>query len=1152
MRNVQKFLKNTSDADDLSVMEYNQCLAIVSASERMYMEFQGWRDSDQKTATIADTTNFFDEIDIKEERIIEQSIQENSLAMFDESDDEDNFSHDFDSPSIAEPATSQKKRRKRSPKWFSSIMKKCKNVIETESGPVDVWTCTICKNVTCRTYTGMRLHLTRIHSKELSAASSTKVNSTVVKQEDLEVIEEDFTPPRVYEASQKFEKNIDWIKVMVAKSKEELNNVWKCCICNNVTSASGFGMQLHITRMHCEKSQRTPLANATITAEEPLNGSSIEQPPEELAMPMEIQKYEKNPEWIKQMIEQSRAKDRSLESWTCCICRSMTCKTLHGIRLHIIRIHCEKGKSPPIEIPTSNIQSEDEDTEEIHERDPEWINEMAEMSKVKDDIWTCCLCENVTSRSMHGIKLHIVRVHCEPREDTQFVGDYVESEDDDISSVEDGDSDYGQTNIVKAGKREKESEWIKDVIEKSKTKSEDGSYIWVCSVCKAVKSKSYSGMKMHIVRMHRKGRKRLKKSKKYGETSHKRSLSVDEIDEEVEKFKKNCTTAGGSSSLAGPRSENRDLTTVVDVQKHIKTEPTSKNNDDDGDTSDGSDKKSDLNKSDNKLLLKAIRQSKVTGSEDTSYECVTCKQGFRSYTGIRYHIMVKHLKNPDNPLVLRDEIDNEETLVVQKPATSTVFDQEPIQIEGIRGKNYRASELDEEEQNWVKDNIKKSKVKNQNQISWKCWLCRKSYSYYAMIRYHVITVHMPSWKLGPDEYTKHVDEYLKVIANLANHSQSTTQEEAQLIVKQETMELPDAIMQQETICDVGTEEIQETSTSDTPRGKFMKSCELGKAEKKWLKQNLKKSRLQSSSTNLWDCWICHKKYSSYSTLRYHLMVSHMPHWKLGETSFTKHIVHCRNMHQTIVDKNIKNNKQILQTDPESVDTIRCNLCDYQFLNNDDYKTHMNIHMKTDPIAQKLTLEKCNLCPKVFKSAEDLSLHVSHHEAGVKCDLIPAKRGLLAFKSNVENPITESENCIFTCGHCEKKYETELDINRHLMLYHMSPFICPLDKREFYHAQPLIMHLTSSHFEVLGLKATCSHCNIEFKDNFEKLAHLRICENKPYECDFCPKRFGIKQSLLNHLKKELNIKEFSCHKCGKCFVTKQELTVHMNSHTSKVS
>lgn len=977
MKKVATFI-NTSNLSDVSVMIRNdECLAIVPSAEEMFMKYQGWQDYDCNENE-APEDELLREIDIKEERFFEpdEHVEGDSFEAFTYEDSNSYEVFDEDLPI----ESADKRQRKRSPEWLITMMNKCKTMIGTK----EAWSCVYCKKSTA-TRTGMRMHLLKYHSNGNVSASTTKftVESTPIAVKS---------------------------EVMAFAT-----------------------VQVNVTK-----------------------------------------KEKKYPRWIENIVNRSASNDGS---FTCSICKKLTTKTRFGMQLHVTRIHCKSEDSISEEEQSEESFggiSDCEDASEAlvkHKRDPEWIKEMVEQSKSAEGTWKCCICHKLTSNTLRGIQIHIIRIHCESKNAVEIA----ESEDDES---EDYESDYKHTKIESSVRREKKLSWAKAMVDKSATENST----WICAICNEVRSKSRRGMLLHIVRIHRKDVVK-------GKFKRGRKNVIDEaaINKTIEKSKKRLMTLDGNKEiLVCFECDNKVFETKEDFRQHIINNHFSVRKA----------VESEINTS--KFLKSEVKRCKVNNEGSKLYRCTTCDKPFSSYGAIRYHLATKHMsvglyENADSVVTPSQE---------QTPAITL-----------------KVSEMNADERSWFRQCMKNSRTKQ----GFECCFCSgKTYTYIGPMRYHVMTVHLPHMKKGIDKF----DEHLQVSKGIAEITE------------------PQVTESLEKYKDI--------------RGKFLKAGEMTVSDRRWLRDSIKKSRVKTFDEDHWQCWMCKKRYEKrYGTIRYHILVVHLPQWKLGKENFEKHLEDCKNQSKLFGIKESDENKSgpIWKLSPDVLTSLRCDPCGFQFCKPSDFKSHMNIHKVTDPVVPMMTFPKCDLCSMKFRNKNDLTMHMISHSTQEESQIISVE-GVPFHQSIPVSQIAflnqaEPENWTFECGHCPKKFETEVDVNGHILLHHMNPIICPFENREFTRHVSFINHLHSSHAESLGQQLKCPLCKIELTGNLEKVAHLKVCESKQLECDKCGKRFSNRMYLLYHLKKEFGIFDFSCEVCGRSYASRSELQIHLRSHDPKV-
>lgn len=95
-----------------------------------------------------------------------------------------------------------------------------------------------------------------------------------------------------------------------------------------------------------------------------------------------------------------------------------------------------------------------------------------------------------------------------------------------------------------------------------------------------------------------------------------------------------------------------------------------------------------------------------------------------------------------------------------------------------------------------------------------------------------------------------------------------------------------------------------------------------------------------------------------------------------------------------------------------------------------------------------------------------------------------------------------------------------------------------------------LHKLFAHFHT-KMEFTCTFCRSEFQTKREMLDHRKECtkKEKPYCCQYCPKRFGRLHHRKDH--ENLHMKKLTCYcpLCGKGYVQKSNLKNHLLHCTS---
>ena len=229
---------------------------------------------------------------------------------------------------------------------------------------------------------------------------------------------------------------------------------------------------------------------------------------------------------------------------------------------------------------------------------------------------------------------------------------------------------------------------------------------------------------------------------------------------------------------------------------------------------------------------------------------------------------------------------------------------------------------------------------------------------------------------------------------------------------------------------------------------------------------------------------------------------------------------------------------------------QCSLCDKIFTDQKTLKTHcIAVHGEEKPF-------KCTVCTKKFSFEKNLKLHIAHHDRNKqqKCDkcnetlpnleklrehmvkvhffdcnqckfmqIFPTKEAL---KTHIEN-VHEGKHHPFQCGRCQKSFELQTDLNKHILEFHKGT-----------------LNLGNG-IQLSSLKGK----NTEFqKQSNEKKSNKEIMDpgkkswsrklkngNKRFECQICQKDFAHKPSLLRHIKTVHEWKNPNfCELCNKDF------------------
>lgn len=870
------------------------------------------------------------------------------------------------------------------------------------------------------------------------------------------------------------ERDPEWVKKKIEESEVpgEITS-WNCCICNNFSSQYYSGINGHIFQLHCVRKvkQRTSLTNT-----------------------QGMERHERDLVWIHEMIEKSQLQGGN--RWTCCLCKGLTTHSLSGIKTHIIHAHCVKGlKGESLKVPRLPA----EDKYERHERDMEWVGEQIKKSNPEGSKeWTCCLCNDFTTRFISGIRSHILFIHC-------------------VKALKTDENETEVMEIDDSDKHDRDPKWINEMIENSKAPYANE---WTCCLCCNYTGTSELGIQRHITIVH------CRKAKFATKTILEPEVIIDESDrherdpEWIKEMMEESKASDGSNKWYCCVCNNFSTSSHIGIRAHIikvHCKAPAKSNPDASTCNDEDDKFNKVGDT----IESGIREDwikSVIVETESNWTCSLCKETFESFREIKTHVTRTHRRELD--VATRDKINEE-------------YDK-----------------MDDDE---IKERISncRLKTKTSDGESYVCVKCDRNHVYtYDGIYQHIKTKHMPMKSATDAEKERQLSEsdnewlpsadYSTIRNRSARRSSIQTNIPDKYKYAIELKYQPRVVLEQLVLPGTSKEPIKVKNEdnceselddeADGIRGKPLTVSEMSLDEQRWLRCGLKRSK--SSKQKSWICWICKQIFTVNSSIRYHIIAYHLPYLRLGSEKFKAHsdlckvkkIVPYKNRTKRI--KRVQHLMLINKTGPKTKPR-RCTSCDFQFSNRDKYRAHLKIHIFTDSVVKKLTLQKCDSCSMIFRNLQDLAVHKSFHETSGASVLMPAepfKFSLFNSKSAITHH-EEKETFEFCCGHCGRKYRSDLDIKRHIAFQHHNPLLCPLDNQTFVKLHDFMTHVNTEHLDLRTISNT---------------------ESDEFKCDICSKRLKDKEELLQH-KQELNCKQFACNTCDKIFNGEGNLKSHMSVH-----
>ena len=211
-----------------------------------------------------------------------------------------------------------------------------------------------------------------------------------------------------------------------------------------------------------------------------------------------------------------------------------------------------------------------------------------------------------------------------------------------------------------------------------------------------------------------------------------------------------------------------------------------------------------------------------------------------------------------------------------------------------------------------------------------------------------------------------------------------------------------------------------------------------------------------------------------------------------------------------------NCKAITYDANECENTFKCELCNKEFLQNCELKTHLCIHDSNLDLKD----EKCDICNNTFKGLDSLKLHKStvHSEYEIhKCQKCGEDfYGTWALKEHIKS-FHEHK-----CEICNKSFSTVQNRNVHVKTFHEDLLNCDICKKSFKglsSLKALKMHRATAHPECKIYN--CQKCDKVFHGPWELMAHIKSAHEDSSECEktfkygICNNTFKGHNSLKMH-------------------------------------
>ncbi|KAG6455146.1 hypothetical protein O3G_MSEX009061 [Manduca sexta] len=276
-----------------------------------------------------------------------------------------------------------------------------------------------------------------------------------------------------------------------------------------------------------------------------------------------------------------------------------------------------------------------------------------------------------------------------------------------------------------------------------------------------------------------------------------------------------------------------------------------------------------------------------------------------------------------------------------------------------------------------------------------------------------------------------------------------------------------------------------------------------------------------------ECDICHKMFSSKSSIRRHMYIH------LGLKPYTCPLCQKKFCHYLNMKKHMKKLHASLVEESHI-----CHICDKIFKTKEDLGVHISCHINNDIVY------KCIYCAKQFSHQLLLSTHEKEHliNGRYHCTLCPMT---YECRNRLTNHVRSHLNIKdYICQFCGKDFLRLNSMRRHVQISHVGHRIqCPICKKN------LRGHLTE-HMRTHEKRRPheCPECGACFTQSTQLNVHRRShTGDRPYHCRICDRRFSHSNALMLHIRRHTGEKPFPCAVCPLAF----SQLPHMKAHMRKI-
>ncbi|CAH0389534.1 unnamed protein product [Bemisia tabaci] len=147
------------------------------------------------------------------------------------------------------------------------------------------------------------------------------------------------------------------------------------------------------------------------------------------------------------------------------------------------------------------------------------------------------------------------------------------------------------------------------------------------------------------------------------------------------------------------------------------------------------------------------------------------------------------------------------------------------------------------------------------------------------------------------------------------------------------------------------------------------------------------------------------------------------------------------------------------------------------------------------------------------------------------------------------PEKETSSCTYQALNVLKTPIKEGEHYKQTLVHGKKVFTCSYCNEPFPRLGNIRSHLGKVHKIQSTPIFSCDLCGKKFSKKMSLALHIRSLHDgvKPYECQFCLKRFSQKVVRDTHVARHTGDYQYGCNECGKRFAAKNKLRFHIKSH-----